>query len=255
MTEYSPVAPIEVLSELHNRDLLGNYLLLLAHDVNKHPYEYQDLCADIFEKHGAATIIMDNGVIENGAPVSLGDLLMAAETVEANVVVGPDRVGDFDGTKILMMEQGDTIRQDYDMMLIPQGDNLEEICECIRWMDERFPENGSKRWWGIPRWIANKLGTREGPINYINNYARGSGDVRIHLLGMSEHLDDDVQCCKTLSVKGIDSANPLVLGHYNHIINGIGEHHMKRRDFWKATEVNEMMAHNVEWIRDVIGAS
>ena len=251
MTHYSPVAPLPILHQLHKKGLLGNYLLLLAHDVVAAPRQYEEFAFDLGDE---ATIIMDNGVIENGEPVSLAVLLEAASIVNANIVVGPDSLGDYDETKKGYMENADFIREDYDLMLVPQGQSLEEICECIRWMDERFPENGSERWWGIPRWIANELGSRQGPINYINNYARGNGDVRIHLLGMSRHLDDDIQCAKTLSVRGIDSANPLVLGYYNERINSPGTGHMKRRDYWNATELTELMEYNVEWVRSVIGS-
>jgi hypothetical protein len=254
MTQYSPVAPIPVMQELLEMGHLGNYLLLLAHDVLENVHEYEMLINDATDILGDLHIIMDNSVIEKGMPVTLSDLLEASALLNADVVVGPDVVGDYDATKIQYMEQADTIRQDYELMLVPQGETLEEICECIRWMDERFPDRGD-RWWGIPRWIANELGSREGPINYINNYARGEGDVKIHLLGMSNHLDDDIRCCKTLSVKGIDSANPLVLGYYNHRINSPGKTHMKRRDYWSALEVNNLMQHNVEWIRSVIGSS
>lgn len=253
MTQYSPVAPLPLLRELLQAGHLGNYLLLLAHDVLKDPHGYNDFVADAFEQMGPLTIIMDNSVIEQGVPVTLAQLMEASSVVEADIVVGPDAVGDYEETKKRFMEQADYIRDDYALMLVPQGETLEDICECIRWMDERFPDDG-KRWWGIPRWIANTFGTRAGPITYINNYARGLGDVQIHLLGMSQHLEDDIQCCKTLSVRGMDSANPLVLGYNNIMLNAFGQpQHHERGDYWEQDELSETMLYNVTWLRDVIG--
>jgi len=252
MAKYSPIAPLPILLQLKERKLLGDYLLLLAHDVCKYPREYEELAFDLGDE---ATIIMDNGTIENGSPVSLAMLMEAASIVNANVVVGPDVVGDFQETQKLMIEQADFIRQDHELMLIPQGDCLEEICECIRWMDERY-QTPTSQWWGIPRWIANEVGSRSGPINYINNYARGNAPPKIHLLGMSHDLRDDIECSKTLSVTGIDSANPLVLGYNNRRLNAYKEAaHIPRGTYWdECIEVNEMMAGNVEWLRDVLGA-
>jgi hypothetical protein len=244
--KYSPVAPISVLQGLYDRNILGDYLLLLAHDVIKNPYAYEEMVEVVMP----STIIMDNGVIENGTPVSLDELMEAASIVDADIVVGPDMVGDFVGTKKLMIEQADFILENYQLMLIPQGDSYHEICECIRWMDERFHTVGDM-WWGIPRWITNKLGSRSAPITYINNYCRAEGQTNIHLLGMSKNLDDDIMCAKTLSVRGIDSANPLVCGWLGYSIQH-GVHH-DRGIYWEeCKEVTDLMAQNVEFIRHAI---
>lgn len=253
MTKYSPIGPIAVLEELEEKALLDDYLLLLAHDVLAEPSRYDDMIARWRYHHQAgSTIIMDNGVIERGAPVPLQDLLEASNWVGADVVVGPDVVGDFQATQKLMIEQGDLIRQDFQMMLIPQGETLEEACECVRWMDEKYATAGPQ-WWGIPRWMANKFGSRAGVINYINNYARGSGDIRIHLLGMSENFEDDIQCSRTLSVIGIDSANPLVLGWYHEALaDPAHPPHMERGNYWECTELHPIMIDNVQWMHNAI---
>lgn len=253
MTKYSPIAPIGLLQQLHDDRLLDNYLLLLAHDVLEHDQAYLKLIEEWEETSlQPTTIIMDNGTIENGAPVSLEDLMEAAALVDANVVVGPDVVGDYEETKKLMMEQGDIIRGSYKMMLIPQGETLEMACECVRWMDERFP-TPEEQWWGIPRWMANDFGTRQGVITYINNYARGSGEIKIHLLGMSEDLDDDLRCAKTLSVVGIDSANPMVLGYLHESIEDPQRpKHPERGDYWSSDYLHPLMSDNVRWVHNAL---
>ncbi len=253
MTKYSPVAPVGILEQLHEEAQLDDYLLLLAHDVLEEPRRYTDLLAYWRMVHGEeATVIMDNGTIEKGSPVLLTELLEAASLAEADVVVGPDIVGDFGETKKLMMEQGDTIRESYKMMLIPQGETIEEVCECIRWMDERFLVPG-EQWWGIPRWFANEFGSRQTAINYINNYARGMGTIKIHLLGMSNNIKDDLRCCKTLSVVGIDSANPLVLGYLHESMEDPDrDQHPERGNFWESDNLHPMITDNVKWMHNAV---
>lgn len=248
MTKYSPIGPLPVLQGLLNRGMLGDYLLLLAHDVVKHPEAYEELAFNVTDE---ATIIMDNGTVENGAPVPIEDLMNAANIVNANIVVGPDVIGDLKGTKELILEQGDTIyTSGFDMMLIPQGKTLEEICDCIEWLHGRYHDS-KDMWWGIPRWITNEICSRTAIITYINNYFRAEGRTNIHLLGMSQHLDDDVLSAKTLSVRGIDSANPLVAGWLGNSLTH--DTHYDRGAYWdECTEVTDLMASNVEYVRGLI---
>ena len=250
VARYSPIAPVHLLRQLLDLSLLDNYLLLLAHDVIKHPYQYADLVADLYEGFGSCTIIMDNGVIENGAPVSLEHLLEAAAIVEANLVVGPDVLGDFEATKQLMLEQASTIQQDYHLMMIPQGNNLNEISECIDWMHRNW--HAPIQYWGVPRWMANSFTSRQAIVNNINAQDANHG---IHLLGMSKNLEDDIACTKMDNVMGIDSANPLVMGYNNRRINTPEwPAHMDRGSYWDACmSINDMTKYNVNWVHDVIG--
>ncbi len=253
MAKYSPVAPINILEQLYVKGLLGGYLLFLAHDVLKNMQQYADLVSDLKMKYeDELFIIMDNGVIERGEPVSVGDILEAANLVDANCVVGPDMPGDLAGTKKLMMDREVAlIRRDFEMMFIPQGKDIKEVCNCIKWMAEKFSGKRTPKYWGIPRWIANEIGSRAGPINYINTYYENS---KIHLLGMSHHLMDDIVSTKTRNVIGIDSANPLVMGYNNRRINTVGwPAHMTRGTYWDAcVHLNDMMRYNVEWVHSVI---
>lgn len=253
--QYSPIAPVHLLKQLDNVGALGPYLLLLAHDVLAHPKEYLELIESQLETHpNELFIIMDNGVIEKGAPVSLNNLLEAADLVEANVVVGPDIVGNLKGTKALMMEQADFIKEDYSLMFIPQGGNFAEIFDCIDWYTERFPEiahSDAPSYWGIPRWVANELGSRHTIVNDIITYDE---QAKIHLLGMSYNLRDDLATCLHPNVMGIDSANPLVLGHRGYRIYQDSEHY-PRENFWdECLEVNADMLHNVRWVQGALNA-
>lgn len=247
MAKYSPIGPIKILEQLHYKGLLGNYLLFLAHDVLENMRDYCDLVTELQAEYANDLfIIMDNGTIERGSPVGCHELLEAANLVEANVVVGPDIVGDYLGTKKLMMAQGPDIQQDFPIMMIPQGQNWRELFECVDWMHSFFP--AEHRYWGVPRWVTNKLHSRDQLIYDIN--CHNGGSARIHLLGMSNCLADDIACSKMDNVIGIDSANPLVKGHRNYLMTLGG--HIERGDYWECTELNDTMIRNVEWVRNVV---
>ena len=248
MPRYSPVGPISILWDLQKHDMLGEYLLVLAHEVNNYKIEYRELVARMRDPF----IIVDNGVIEQGEPVSIGELLEAAETVHAEAVVSPDVLRNFPDTMMLAREQVPLIREaGFTPMLIPQGRDMRDLRDCVMWMDDEFkqPYYKNKSYWGIPRWIANDLGTRMELIEYLE--IMGTAESGIHLLGMSRNQGDDIMCCKNPNVMGIDSANPLVLG-YNGLMIESG-HHINRGDYWLATEVNWLMRANVEWMRNAIG--
>lgn len=245
MAKYSPVAPIHILQGLHHKGLLTDYLLLLAHDVLAHPHEYEVLMEDMNVAFGHHPfIIMDNGVIELGQPVTVGQLLWAADTVHASVVVSPDVLKDLTATKKLVMEQSSKIRAKYKMMLIPQGGDPGQVYDCIEWMHNKFP--GNMQYWGIPRWMTNEFGSRLGIMQRINEL--GSNQW-MHLLGMSEKRKDDLTCARMPDVIGIDSANPLVLGWAGNNI----EHtplHVPRNQYWEEARLNQQMCDNVSWMHN-----
>ena len=94
------------------------------------------------------------------------------------------------------------------------------------------------RWWGIGRWIANEFGTRESVVRMLGGgyYGADTAKLRIHLLGMSDHLDDDVHCCKMQGVIGMDSANPLVAGLDGQVLFKHEYSHVKgdtKTQYWK----------------------
>ncbi len=251
---YSPIAPITILEALFDHDLLNDYLLLLAHDVVLHPARYEQLVFDLRAWYGedSTFIIMDNGVIELGEPAPVHQIIEAANIVDASCVVAPDMVGSASGTKKLVMDHGNLLCREYPMMLVPQGETLAEICACADWLSEAYPANGTPRYWGVPRWIANKLKTRAGILNYLNTY---HSPCKIHLLGMSSNREDDLESLKAPHVMGIDSANPLVLGLNNIEMGRIPTHHMERGEYWLATNLTRLMRDNVRWMHDVVSDS
>lgn len=240
---YSPIAPIKVLRQLQEEGILGNYLLLLAHDVLEHPREYANLVRPLLRQDDSF-IIMDNGVVELGEPMPSHKVLAAADLVSASCIVSPDVIGDFYGTKKLAIRDIPYFLDErVEVMAIPQGRCIGEIGAYINWVYERFP---SIHLWGIPRWFATKLGTRQHAIDHIN--VLQSDRARIHLLGMSDKLGDDLKCLGMKNVMGIDSANPLVIGRNGLHMSSHDYYHASRGDYWDDPVLCWMSKENVKWM-------
>ncbi|MHA2068425.1 MAG: hypothetical protein ACXABY_29020 [Candidatus Thorarchaeota archaeon] len=247
MPKYSPIAPLPLLHELQSFGLLSPYLLLLAHDILKHPKGYDKLLDKMsLEYDGEVFIIVDNGVIENGAPCSKEDLIEAAHIVQATCIIAPDVLGQFHETKKLVIEQADFLRQHYPLMYVPQGSSYKELQDCINWYIEKFP---AAEFWGVPRWIANHIGSRKPIVEYIAGCA--SIEAKIHLLGMSENLHDDMKCILLPNVIGIDSANPVVTGQAGIQMQDPAYGHLKRGSYWEDTSLRDESLENVAWMHDV----
>lgn len=247
---YSPIGPLPVLRQLQELGLLGNYLLLLAHEVLKEPRGYIDLVdAIISTPEDPRFIIMDNGVIERGAPVNVGDLLEAANLVEADCVVTPDVIGDASATKKLIMDQGHIVSRAFPLMRIPQGTCHADVFACIDWLNDRLPSNGGLSYWGVPRWFTNALTSRSPAIDHINEVCP---KAQIHLLGMSTNLQDDQRCLLRPNIIGIDSANPIVMGLMNMKMHQGLWTHMDRGNYWDCKQIHSAVVANVEFMHNAL---
>lgn len=250
MSKYSPIAPIAIMEKLYEHDLLGNYLLLLAHDVLKHPERYENLILAIPDD---LFIIMDNSVVELGRPMPFDDVVEAACVVEASCIITPDVLGDFEATQNLIMEhQKDLETCGFPLMRAPQGNSPEELIKCVDWMRSQLPRNtlDEPEYWGIPRWIANNLGSRIPITQYILLSAE---HPKVHLLGMSSWYEDDMRLTTFEGVMGIDSANPLVLGQNMVDMTQDDWTHLDRGDYWLHTQLLPLAASNVEYMHAIVG--
>lgn len=257
--KYSPVGPIKILEQLQDRGVLGNYLLLIAHEVLADDIGYACL---LDNEHDAGDpdelIILDNGVVEKGTAMPLGDLLNAAEITLPDCIVMPDILGEFDATRKLLEDQAMAVIDcPFPLMLVPQGKDLDEVKQCVDWLYENlYPMWPKKNYWGVPRWMANKLGSRAPVIDYINSHAWVADQPRIHLLGMSNNWEDDLLCTIHTNVIGIDSANPIIraLGGLgmNYINNSDHTFHLPRGCYWGKTEINATVLENIAHVREAI---
>lgn len=247
---YSPIGPIKILQELQDAGHLKNYLLLLAHDVIEHEADYVFLLDDIC---GAADphIILDNGVIELGKAMSFEQVLEAADIIIPACVIMPDVIGDFQATQRAVEAEMPHIENcEYPVMKVPQGSDLSEVVRCVEWLVEAVPlHTREKDYWGVPRWITNKLGSRAPIIEYIN---RICPEPAIHLLGMSDNWTDDMVSAHMPNVIGIDSANPVVLGLMEHRMETDKYRHLPRGDYWKMSEITGKVLENIVYVREAL---
>jgi hypothetical protein len=197
--------------------MLGDYHLLLAHDVVAHPDEYREVYFDnwdaMFAKGEAPLqyIIMDNSLIELGHPAPMEMMLDAYKIMQPDVIVLPDYLGDMRRTvgasidfyKDMVNEYYMADGQDIPEVLgVVQGDTIDECMYCARALVDACKVAAL----AVPRVLREKLGSRMLIATMLGyKYPK----IPIHLLGFSTDLIDDVATARLSHVMGIDSAVPI----------------------------------------------
>lgn len=204
MAKFAPVAPPRILREMKGNG--GSYHLVLAHDILRTPEEYRHWRSQLILD---PTVILDNSITELGSAVDVSVIEEAAEICEATVIVLPDVYNNMQATidsctaahynwpHDKLLRSGNR-----KYMFVPQGNTLEEFTYCAEALKDSFLVG----WWGIPRNLTNKLGTREKAAKVC---AMLNPTRRIHLLGFSDNIIDDMLCASFPWITGIDSAVPL----------------------------------------------
>lgn len=245
MSRFAPVVPIHIAEQL-SESSLGNYHLLLAHDVVKHKQRYKKVY-----DHSNMEIIMDNSVIELGGAVDLNVILDACITTHFKTVVLPDVL--LDGAKTIescsnAIETwkpkftevfGDN--KSWGFMYVPQGKTIEEFAHSAY----ALYANHHINYWGIPRNFCDHVATRKIAIEICHSL---NPFRRIHLLGFSENLVDDVISSKDHRVSGIDSTVPIRAASYSLPI-GFHTKLPRRGDWWDTAEYNPLMEQNIKDFR------
>lgn len=252
MAKFAPVAPIGVVSNLKPSSS-GDYHLLLAHDVA----ENSKLYSKFFGMFRNFTIIMDNSVIELGGAVDLKIVKNACTAVDSTSVVLPDVLLDGKSTVESCQKALESWpaqftdlfghRADRGFMLVPQGKTLAEFAWCA----QQFANDPRINFWGVPRNLVKEVGSRERAIDIVSAI---NPHRRIHLLGFSDDIVDDVICAKDRRVDGIDSAVPLRAGSLG-ITFEFNTVMPSRGDWWDTARHVDLMDQNIEtyknWIRRV----
>lgn len=272
-TMFAPVVPVRVAAMMaantdsdagdciRDIDTLGDYHLLLAHDVVKNKEAYRA----VYGTRQFQTIIMDNSVIELGHPVEKEVMIEALSTVANEtaelVFVLPDHLLNRDKTigavRQALMDWAPAILEAFAetdcsirMMAVPQGDNIGEWVECV----EALAAYESIGWVGIPRNFREKIGGAR--IQAIQIAAVLRPDWNIHLLGFSDDLHDDIMSCHMSSrfgycVRGIDSAVPIRMAmREGQRLTFSNQNHYPRGDWWdNPGEWTPLVDENVEAIR------
>lgn len=212
---FAPVIPPLLARDLENvtAGCIGDYHLLLAHDVLQYPEIYREVYAN-----KGYTLLMDNSLVELGHALPIGDVLKACQIVGAQFAILPDVRNDKEGTMRLTDEALDQWTQIDEqertgIQLLPvlQGKNLREMTSFLaEYADHIGTEIAG---FCIPRCIADSIGTRRNAIDIATDFGC------VHLLGFSEDLMDDIACARMPGVVGIDSMVPIRLGLRGHYLS------------------------------------
>ncbi len=247
MSKFAPVAPPLMLLDLKRKGTLGDYHLLLAHDV----VAQKDLYKEVFDgkyRDGSDTrpfVIMDNSVIELGEPVSDEVMKEAISIVHTDLIVLPDAIADPERT-LEMSTKAALSWVSFDVnacMVVPQGTTMNEFTDSA----EQLMKLPGVRAWGVPRHATSKLKTRHH-LTYSLMVLRPG--FSIHLLGFSDDLVDDISVARAIGVSGIDSAVPIRLGLHNIPFHTHIDSHPPRGDYWEtATTATPQVLENLAKIR------
>lgn len=249
--KFAPVCPIHVYEYLYQLgpECIGDYFLLLAHDVLANQQRYADFFKQL-AKERPITIIMDNSVIELGNACDKKTLLEAAATVDATCLAIPDVLcdgsatferareflGSFSATELNLLSHG--------LMYIPQGHDLADFSFCL---NKGLDEFGyAIQWIGIPRNVTGRIiPSRKHLTGMVwgatQRISVGRPKPKIHLLGFCDNAQDDIETAVLWNgyVEGIDSAVPLRLGTQGvHLMQP--EHLIDpgpRGDWWETVQV------------------
>lgn len=253
-TKFAPIVPPKLLPKLKEKGHLGNYNLLLVQEV----LEDLGLFNSVFFDHESFNIL-DNGVVETGQPADVRDMLRAAISCNASLVILPDVIENTNATlKVIDLTypayrdifKGTRIKY----MAVPQGRDLQEFIFCAK----RIHDICDVAMWGIPRSIVKQSGSRSASIFHLN---REYPQIPIHLLGFSNNMIDDVSCTRHMPVVGIDSSLPCLLGGAGWSIaldpkiegRSYRQHDKKGRRVWDEMKWTEFIGDNIQTVRDWIG--
>jgi hypothetical protein len=252
MARFAPVAPIQVLEAMYDDspETFGDYHLLLAHHTAQYEERFRALFRRIAEEGKIDPIvIMDNSVVETGGFVDFGLMIRATEVVAdyiPNVIpVLPDVMGDGAATR-------EVVGKDYrrwveempgvGFMAVVQGANWDDYLESLYHFTSG--NYGIIEFLGIPRVLVETIGTREDAV--LRAVAQKGHTQRIHLLGYSDNMVDDLKCSQMEGVFGIDSAVPL---RYPDNFTFSVDAGKRPEDWFETAEFTRLMQQNLEFVR------
>jgi hypothetical protein len=211
---------------------VSDYHLVLAHLVLKDP-AYADFYRS--KSDNGEHILLDNGMMELGAPLPVDDLLRAADIVHATEVVAPDYLSDGIHTwnGLLALYQGVkrwrfTSRRP-EVMFIPQGSDILGWLMCFDAAVRVITRIG------IPKSIEFQFGlSRPRLVRYLA--ARGALNKKVvHLFGVHRN-PAEVRRYSGIPVYGIDMKLPILAGQLG--IEFDPEHGLERRVLEQKGEVH-----------------
>lgn len=224
-TQFAPVCPLPIARQLAKADpeAFGNYHLLIASEILKDPLGYHKFWSERNDH-----IIVDNGVIEEGAAVDILLLAAAAMLVNANVVVVPDVVADCDATVELAVRKSMPLRRllpiDTQLMGVVQATTIPEAFVCNYKFDSALID-----------WVAIPKGYRERNVGKRAEIARDL--MAHHILGFSntDDIEDDLEAARIAG--GIDAATPIWMGAVGMTMEQMSPEVPRPPDYWSWQEL------------------
>ncbi len=262
---FAPVVPSKLAYMMKRQEedfhfpVLGDYHLLLAHDVAEDERYTEVYCRD------DDFIIMDNSMVELGMPVGPEIMSHALRNVLCDCFVLPDVRYEMQAT----VEMSKQAAQDWKscrkmvksdstpFMAVPQGKDLAEYVECAK----ELAKIDGVGYFGIPRSVYNVLGTRVKLVKELQKIPFPFATEQfIHLLGFTNSLLDDIEAAQLEGIMGIDSAVPVRVGQKGQLIHPRMSDPGPRGDFWDRewTHLTTQTMMNVtmmrRWINRGLGA-
>jgi len=153
-------------------------------------------------------VLMDNGAAEN-SQLGFEDLIIAYKAINPTEIVLPDALCNSVETIKRTTQFYDLFKRDismYKLMVVPQGNTLEEWCDCALELIDRVPVNSI----GVSKFLEMETGepdVRVRACEFLKNYSSKTAAVEIHMLGCSEgpHAVRDARNINPM-VRGCDSA-------------------------------------------------
>jgi hypothetical protein len=247
------IAPVNLHVNLDVKyGLMGDYHLLLAHQVLEHKDAYFKYYYDIRREGRDPVIIMDNSLIELGRALQPDALAKACETVGARYLVLPDVMSDpwatIDKSAAAYTQLKGKL-EGVGFMGVLQGKTLPHVAWCMNKFSEILGRDLEAV--SVPRVMVDHFGSRL-PVIKI---ARDLG-VPIHLLGFSKKLSDDLTCAFQPGIMGIDSAYPIWSGREEIVMRNVENYDSTARrpdDFWTYQHIAPAMVYNImkfrEWFK------
>lgn len=246
MADFYPVASAQVLLGLHKAGELKHGFLVEAHQIMEDIPAYGSL----FQATTVENIIVDNGAGILGKPcdpiIMSNSIDIVKEAFTGHIVsVIPDVYENSAATYQSVREfvsnpkHLDT-RVQY--MLVPQGLDENTFLWCLEKCIVVDEVDHWVGWIGIPRNVANNHGSRERAVKLVKALCP---DKKIHLLGFSDNVADDVLCARMPEVESIDSSVPIRAAPRRVYMHEKREHGL---DWWDKP-YNEKMVANVKTVR------
>lgn len=180
--------------------------MALAHLIGKdevYTQFFKDRAAE--GKH----VILDNGVVETGVPVSIEELVSKALMIGASELILPDHFMQGEATIQSAIECIPYVRKtapDMKIMVVPQGETVEEWLYFAREIIQLDIDT-----LGIPK-VLTKLGGRDARLEVLADLGYSLRGLSVHLLGCWENplelklIAKAVATKQILPVRSCDSA-------------------------------------------------